>query len=185
MKKLLATSSILALILTAGVAKPYNIDNSHSAVKFQVTHMMISDVDGAFNEFSGKIDFDEESKTLKALEGEVAIKSIDTKNDARDKHLNAADFFDAAKFPKATLVMKSLEGDKLTADVTLRGVTKPVVFDVSVKGPVENPMTKKQIISVKLEGKINRKDFKVGSGTANAIVSDEVEIKVQIEAGEK
>ncbi len=184
MKKTLLLSSIVALSLSPMFAKPFNIDKSHSAVNFQVTHMMISDVDGAFNNFSGKIDFDIESKTLKSLEGEVAINSIDTKSDGRDKHLNANDFFDSAKFPKATLVMKSLQGDKLTADLTIRGITKPVTFNASIKGPVENPMSKKQTIAIKLEGKINRKDFGVGASTGNAMVSDEVAIKIQIEAAE-
>ena len=80
--------------------------------------------------------------------------------------------------------MKDFKDNKLTADVTIRGITKPVVFDTVIKGPVQNTMTKKQIIALKLEGKINRKDFKVGSSTANAAVSDEVLIRIQIEASE-
>ncbi|WP_288546680.1 YceI family protein [uncultured Helicobacter sp.] len=184
MKKTLVLSSILALSLSPMFPKPFNIDKSHSSVGFQVTHMMISDVEGQFNNFSGSVDYDIASKTLKALSGEVEISSIDTKNASRDKHLNANDFFDSAKFPKATLVAKDIKGDKLTADLTLRGVTKPVTFDVSVKGPVENPMTKKQTIAIKLEGKINRKDFEVGKETGNAMVSDEVKIKISIEANE-
>lgn len=182
MKKLLLVNSALALALSTSIAAPYVIDDTHSAVNFQVTHMMISDVDGAFNKFSGKIDFDEKSKTLKALEGEVEIASIDTKNDSRDKHLNAPDFFDSAKFPKATLVMKSIKGSKLTADVTIRDVTKEVIFDLSVKGPIEHPMTKKQMVALKLEGKLNRKDFNVGADTKDALVSDEIAVRIQLEA---
>ena len=184
MKKTFVVSSILALALSVGFAKPYSIDTTHSAVNFQVTHMLISDVDGAFNKFTGTIDFDEDNKTLTALEGEVEIQSVDTKNESRDKHLNAPDFFDSKKYPNAKLVMKSFKDNKLTADVTIRGITKPVVFDTVIKGPVQNTMTKKQIIALKLEGKINRKDFKVGSSTANAAVSDEVLIRIQIEASE-
>lgn len=182
MRKLLFVSSALALALSFSTATPYNIDDTHSAVNFQVTHMMISDVDGAFNKFSGKIDFDEKSKALKVLEGEVEIASIDTKNDNRDKHLNAPDFFDSAKFPKATLVMKSLKGSKLTADVTIRGVTKEVVFDFSMKGPIEHPMNKKQMIALKLEGKLNRKDFGIGMDTKDALVSDIIALRIQLEA---
>lgn len=187
MKKTLLASSVLALALSTSSAAQYDIDTSHSAVNFQVTHMMISDVDGAFNRFSGEIDFDEKAKTLKALKGEVLISSIDTKNDSRDKHLNAPDFFDSAKFPKATLEMKSLKGKKLTADVTIRGITKQIVFDTSIKGPVTNPMSKenKLAIAIKLEGKLNRKDFGIGMDTKDALVSDEVLLRIQLEAHSK
>lgn len=187
MKKSLLVSSILALALSASSAAQYDVDVSHSAVNFQVTHMMISDVDGAFNTFSGVVDFDENTKTLKALSGEVLISSIDTKNDSRDKHLNAPDFFDSAKFPKATLVMKSIKSKKLTADVTIRGITKSVVFDMSIKGPVTNPMSKenKLAIAIKLEGKLNRKDFGIGMDTKDALVSDEIALRIQLEAHSK
>ena len=142
MKKTLLASSVLALAFSASFAAPYTINTRILRVNFKLPHMMISDVDGAFNRFSGEIDFDEKTKTLKALKGEVLISSIDTKNDSRDKHLNAPDFFDSAKFPKATLEMKSLKGKKLTADVTIRGITKQIVFDTSIKGPVTNPMSR-------------------------------------------
>lgn len=187
MKKTLLASSVLALAFSASFAAPYTIDTSHSAVNFQVTHLMISDVDGVFNTFSGVVDFDEKAKALKALSGEVLISSIDTKNDSRDKHLNAPDFFDSAKFPKATLEMKSLKGKKLTADVTIRGVTKQIVFDTSIKGPVTNPMSKenKLAIAIKLEGKLNRKDFGIGMDTKDALVSDEILLRIQLEAHSK
>lgn len=186
MKRFLFASSILALALSTSSAAQYDIDTSHSAVNFQVTHLMISDVDGVFNTFSGVVDFDEKAKALKALSGEVLISSIDTKNDSRDKHLNAPDFFDSAKFPKATLEMKSLKGKKLTADVTIRDVTKQIVFDVDVKGPITHPAKQdKSVIGIKLEGKLNRKDFGIGMDTKDALVSDEILLRIQLEAHSK
>ena len=184
MNKALLVSSALVLSLASLIANPYNIDKTHSQAGFQVTHMLISDVNGAFNDFSGKIDFDEKSKQLKVLEGEVIIKSIDTKNTKRDDHLNAPDFFDSTKFPKATLVATQIQADKITADLTIRGITKSITFDYTLKGPIQNPISKKQTIALKLEGKINRKDFGIGEKTPDKMVSDEVIIKIQIEAVE-
>lgn len=182
--KTLFISSALALGLSSLVAKPFSIDGTHSSVNFQIKHMLISDVVGAFNEFDGKIDFDIASKKLKALEGEVTVSSIDTKNKKRDEHLNKDDFFYSSKFPKAKIVATKISSNKVTADLTIRGITKPVTFNLDLKGPVENPMSKKQIIALKLEGKIKRKDFEVGLDTPDASLSNEVLIQIKIEATE-
>ena len=178
----LLLGSSLALSFCFVNATPYAVDKAHSSVGFSVSHMVISEVNGAFNEFDGSIDFDANKKALTALKGEIATKSVDTNNKGRDEHLRKPDFFDVKKFPKATLEMKSVKGKKLTADVTIRGITKPVVFDYEAKGPVENEHSKKQMIAIKLEGKLNRKDFEIGTDTSNASVGEEVKVRIQIEA---
>ena len=183
MKKFLTFG--LALSLSFAAAEILNIDKSHSSVNFQVTHMMISDVEGKFDDFKGEVDFDLQSKTLKGIEGEVKISSINTNNNSRDNHLKAPDFFDAAKFDKATFKATKITKDKVIADVTMHGVTKSVTFKSTIKGPVENLMSKKQMISLKLESKINRKDFGIGKKKKNAMVSDEVAIRILIEANAK
>lgn len=180
--KALLFGSSLALSLCFVNAAPYALDKAHSSVGFSISHMVISEVNGAFNEFDGSIDFDASKKTLSALKGEITTKSVDTNNKGRDEHLRKPDFFDVKKFPKATLEMKSIKGKKLTADVTIRGITKPIVFDYEVKGPVENEHSKKQMIAIKLEGKLNRKDFDIGKDTSNASVGEEVKVRIQIEA---
>lgn len=184
MKKFLSLAAITALCLTPIMAKPFNIDKAHSSVGFQVEHMLISDVNGEFDNFEGTLDIDPATKKINKLEGQITISSVDTKNKKRDSHLNASDFFDSAKFQKATFKMTKQEGDKLYGDLTIKNITKPVVWEVEVKGPVTNPNTKKQLMALDIEGKINRKDFKVGETTSNTIVSDEVKVKIQIEASE-
>ena len=183
MKKFLFAAAVSVALSSALVAKPFEVDASHSSVGFSVKHMSVSNVKGSFDKFSGTIDV--EGKSIKALDGEVQITSINTNTDARDKHLNAPDFFDSKQFPKATLSLVKHSGKKLEANLTLRNITKKVVFDVELNGPVKHPKTQKDLIALTLSGKINRKDFDIGKDTANAMVSDNVEIKIELEASEK
>ncbi|PAF47112.1 hypothetical protein BKH46_05220 [Helicobacter sp. 12S02634-8] len=184
MKKLLSVATLIAFSLSPMLAKNFTIDTAHSSVGFEVEHMLLSKVSGEFNTFSGTLDIDPKTKKINKLEGEISISSVDTKNSKRDAHLKADDFFDMAKFQKATFKMTKQEGDKLYGNLTIRGVSKPVVWEVDVKGPVTNPMTKKEMMALEISGEINRKDFQVGTSTPNAIVSDKVEVKIQIEASE-
>ncbi|PAF41924.1 YceI family protein [Helicobacter sp. 11S02596-1] len=184
MKKFLSIAAIFALSMGAIHAKNFTIDTAHSSVGFEVEHMLLSKVNGEFNTFSGVLDIDPKTKKINKLEGEISIDSVDTKNAKRDSHLKANDFFDLSKFQKATFKMTKQDGDKIYGDLTIRGITKPVVWEAEVKGPVNNPKTNKQLMALEISGKINRKDFQVGTTTPNAIVSDEVKVKIQIEASE-
>lgn len=183
MRKIAFFAAVGLLCGTSLMAESYVVDAGHSSVGFGVKHMSVSNVKGNFNKFSGTLDV--EGKEIKALEGEVQIASINTNSDARDKHLNAADFFDAKKFPKATLKAIKHNKKKLDAEITIRDVTKKVSFDVELNGPVKHPKTGKDVIALTLEGKLNRKDFGVGNDTANAMVSDNVDIKIELEATQK
>ncbi|PAF49125.1 hypothetical protein BKH41_03290 [Helicobacter sp. 12S02232-10] len=184
MKKFLSIAAVIALSISAVNAKNFTIDPAHSSVGFEVEHMLISKVNGEFNTFNGVLDIDPSTKKINKFEGEINIGSVDTKNSKRDAHLKTSDFFDASKFQKATFKMTQQKGDKIYGDLTIRGIKKPVVWEVDIKGPGTNPMTKKQLMALEISGKINRKDFQVGTETPNAIVSDEVKVKIQIEASE-
>lgn len=161
-------------------AAPFSIDPTHSSVGFEVKHLMVSKVKGNFKKFSGEIDFD--GKKLTKLSGEVAIADINTENKARDKHLNDADFFDAKKFPTATLNMTKFEKGKVYADLKIRDVVKNVVFSTEIGGPIKHPKTGKDVISLSLKGEINRKDFKVGQETPDSQISEKIIIEIEIEA---
>ena len=125
-----------ALILSFGLANAssYTIDNSHTNVGFSVKHMMITNVKGEFKTYDAKIDFDLATKNFKSFSANVDIASIDTGIEKRDAHLKSEDFFSSEKFPKMTFVMKSYEVDgdegKMKGDLTIRGITKPVVLEV-------------------------------------------------------
>jgi len=157
-------------------------DDPHSQLGFTVTHLGIADVSGVFNDFdvtvtSSKPDF---SDAVFALTAKVA--SIDTRVEARNNHLKSADFFDVEKYPtmefKSTSIKKAGKNKyKLSGDFTLLGVTKPVTLDLSYKGTVENPMSKKPTAGFQVTGVINRSDFNLGSKFPAPMISNEVRIK--------
>ena len=183
MKKLITIiSAFILLTAFAPVSGIWKNDAPHSQLGFTVKHLGIADVSGTFNDFnvvitSSKADFSDAVVELVAK-----INSIDTRVEARDNHLKSADFFDAAKYPtlnfKSTSIKKSGRNNfKLTGNLTLHGITKPVTMEMHYKGSVENPMSKKLTAGFQVTGTIKRSDFNVGNGFPAPMVSDEVQIK--------
>lgn len=181
MKKITFFSLAAVVLLNLSYAKPYTIDNAHSSVNFEAKHLSLSKVNGSFDQFEGKVDIDPKTKKINVLEGVIKISSINTKNQKREDHLKSADFFDATKFPDGKFVMTKQDGDKVYGNLTLHGVTKPVIFGVKVSGPGINPLSKQEFMAVEIEGKINRKDFDIGKSTNDLIVSDLIGVNIQLE----
>ncbi|WP_104697439.1 MULTISPECIES: YceI family protein [unclassified Helicobacter] len=182
MKKFLLA---LFFIGSVGFAKPYTIDFTHSSVGFEVKHLGLSKVSGDFGTFTGNIDIDPQTKKINKFEGEVDISSISTKNKKRDEHLTSNDFFDSKKFNKGYFVMTKHEGNKIYGDLTFKGIKKPVVFDVEVSGPAISPLNKKEVMALDIQGVILRKDFDIGTGIGDMIVSNESKVSIQLEIYEK
>ncbi|RYY37109.1 MAG: polyisoprenoid-binding protein [Sphingobacteriaceae bacterium] len=169
------------LLQTAVYAQTWKLDKAHSNLKFTVTHLMLSDVDGSFKDFdatitSAKPDFSDAKITFTAQ-----VASVNTENEKRDGHLKTADFFDAAKFPTiaftSTGISKiSASKYKVTGNLTMHGVTKPAAFELWHRGTKQHPMLKTDVAGVQVTGTINRKDFGVGSAP-EAVVSEEVTFK--------
>ena len=179
---------LFALMLTAGIAgaQTWSLDKSHAKLGFGVTHLMISNVEGQFTSFDSKITSSKEDFSDAVIELTADIKTINTSNADRDKHLKSPDFFDAEKFPVLTFKSKSfkkVEGKKytLTGDLTMHGVTKPVTLDVTLNGTGIHPYTKKAIAGFKITGLIKRSDFNIGASMGAATLSDEVEITANAE----
>lgn len=183
MRKVIFCVALSVACSTALMAENYVVDSTHSSVGFSVKHLNVSNVQGNFSRFSGHLDV--EGKVIKALEGELDIASINTNTNARDKHLTSADYFDSQAFPKATLSLIRHDGNKLEANITMRGISKKVVFDVELNGPVRHPQTGKDLVALTLVGKVNRKDFDIGKDTANVVISDNVEVKIELEASQQ
>ncbi|HIY43821.1 YceI family protein [uncultured Helicobacter sp.] len=179
MRKAFLAFSLVGLVGLGAVE--FDIDKVHSSIDFQTKHLLVSKVNGVFEDFSGKIDVNLKEKKLNFLEGEISMDSIDTKSEGRDKDVRGSGFFDVAQFPKGYLKMQKQEGDKFYGILTLKGVSKPVVFDIEVSDMVKHPKTKKDVVGVQIEGKINRKDFGIGSNVPNAVVSDEIKININLE----
>ncbi|MES2874669.1 MAG: YceI family protein [Bacteroidota bacterium] len=183
MKKLfLAATAFVAFTAFTKIDSTWTNDDPHSQLGFTVTHLGIADVSGTFNDFdvtvnSAKADFSDASFELTAKTA-----SIDTRVDARNNHLKSADFFDVAKYPalnfKSTGIRKAGKNKyKLSGDLTIHGVTKPVTMNLLYRGLTENPMSKKQTAGFQLTGTIKRSDFTVGTNFPASMISDEVRIK--------
>jgi polyisoprenoid-binding protein YceI len=140
----------LFLVLAIGLSQvalfaqtKWKVDNVHSSVKFTVSHLVISEVEGNFKTFTGTFTSIKPDFTDAAIDFSVDIASINTDNDMRDKHLKSADFFDADKFPKMTFkstAFKLLSGNKyeLTGKLTIHGIEKDVKFDVTYGGTAKD-----------------------------------------------
>jgi polyisoprenoid-binding protein YceI len=183
---------VSAVALSApALAATWQIDPAHSNVSFSVRHMMVSNVRGEFSKVSGTIEGDEKTPAQAVINATIDAASIDTREEKRDTHLKSADFLDVATYPTITFKSKKIEPSgtgqfKVTGDLTLHGVTKEVVLDVSdVTAPIKDPMGKTRA-GAHAATRINRKDFGINwSKTMDGgglMVGDDVNISVDVEA---
>ena len=177
----------LATLLTTGAlfAGTFTIERSHSNVGFKVKHLMISNVVGNFDKFTGTIEYDEKTKTLQSISGKVEVASINTDNAKRDGHLKADDFFAADEYPYITFESTKIQGDEVTGKFTLRGVTKEVKFELENNGTIKDHRGNTKV-GLSLYGKINRKDYGVKYNkileAGGLAVGDTVKLSIDIEA---
>lgn len=179
----LALSAVLGLSLLN--AANYNVDVSHSDVAFKVKHMMISNVKGSFEKFSGTFNIDEKTKHLSSINGTVEVASLSTKDSKRDKHLKSGDFFDAAKYPQMKLKLLEHSGEKATFELTIKDVTKVVTLDVDeISATVKDPWGNTRL-AFELHGKINRKDFNIKYNklleTGSLLIGETVKFDIVLE----
>ena len=188
MKTTLVT--IFALAGSAFGQSTYTIDPSHSSAQFSVRHMMISNVKGEFTAVSGSFAWDPRNPAASKIDAVIDIGTVNTREPKRDAHLKSPDFFDVAKFPNLTFKSHEIRkvGGKLQAkgDLTMHGVTRPVVLDIS--GPTAE--TKDpwgfQRVGATATTILNRKDWGLVWNQAlesgGVLVGDEVTITLDIEA---
>jgi len=188
MKKLLILLAALASVNGTQAAN-WKVDASHSNVKFTVTHLVVSEVEGYFRVFDGSISAEKEDFSDANIQFSVDANSINTDNTNRDEHLKGDDFFNTAKFPSMTFKSTSFKkvSDKkyvLTGNLTIRDVTKQVSFDVTYNGKVKDPWGNTKS-GFKASSSINRQDYKLTwsklTEAGGAVVSDEVDIRLNLE----
>ena len=182
--KILKLSLASIAVSTALFAGTYNVDAGHTNAGFTVKHMMITNVTGKFNDVAGTFEFDEKTNTLKSINGEIIVASINTANEKRDEHLKAEDMFDVAKFQKITFKSTKIEKDAVYGDFTMKGVTKNIKLDLETSSVIKDPWGK-QRTGFSLNGKIKRSDFGLtwnkALETGGVAVSDEVKLAIDIE----
>jgi polyisoprenoid-binding protein YceI len=181
---LLLSTSALAADSTA-----WTIDPAHTQIGFTARHLGFAKVHGEFKSFSAKVAADPKTGKITALEAEADAKSVNTDVQKRDDHLRSDDFFNAEKYPKLKLVLKSIEwrGNAFTATcaLTIRDKTKDVKLEGELLGfqTVNFGKGPQLRAAYEAEGKINRKDFGLnfaGLAEGIAIVSDEVELNLEV-----
>lgn len=187
--KALLVLSMLFSTLTFAKTEKWVLDKSHTKIGFEISHLVISTVEGRFKEFTGNIFFDPKNTSAKnfSVEVDIDVKSIDTENDKRDKHLRSADFFDVKKFPKLTFKSTSfrVKGKviKIDGELTIHGVKKSVTLTGKYLGSVSAYDV--QRVAFKAETTINRKDFGLKWNDiveAGPAVGDDVTISLRVEA---
>lgn len=192
MKRIIHAVAVLALLALPALAaaETWSIDADHSSVGFTVRHMMVSNVKGSFGTFSGTVEVDEKDSAGSKVSVTIDAASINTGVAKRDEHLRSADFFDTARYPTVTYVSKKVEKSgkdrlKVYGDLTLRGVTRPVVLDV--EGPTaayRDPWGKTRR-GASATAAINRRDFGLTWNkvieAGGVLVGDEVKIMLEME----
>jgi len=190
MKHIIIVAAMILAIPYAAVASTWNIDPDHSNLGFKIKHLMVSNVKGNFEKFSGAVEINDKDMTKSKVEVTVDTNSVNTNVKKRDDHLRSADFFDVAKYPTMTFVSKKVtvvgpDKLKVIGDFTLHGVTKEVMLDL--EGPTaesKDPWgnTRKGATATT---KINRKDFGLmwnqALETGGVLVGDEVDITLEVE----
>lgn len=193
MKNILLLLVLLSgITLTAFAQQDWEVDKVHSAVKFGVSHLVISTVEGNFKDFDAKISTKADGSIAK-IEANIKTSSVNTDNQQRDEHLKSDDFFSTTKFPDMTFVSKSVKkkGNNqyaVTGDLTIKGVTKTVVLGAKNNGTIKDPWgnTKTGWTAI---GVINRFDFGLSWNKAieagGLVVGKDVTITINAEFGIK
>ena len=168
----------------------WNIDPSHSVAEFKVKHMMIANVKGYFSKITGVLTRDESNVANSSVEVSIDAASIETRDAQRDTHLKSADFFDVEKHPflsfKSNGIKQVQDGElSVGGDLTIRGVTRKVIFDVEGPTPPAKDPWGGTRIAVSASTKIKRKDFgltwNAALETGGILVGDEVTINLDVE----
>lgn len=194
-KKLFAIASVIAFVFVsahsmAQVTK-WGVDKSHSNVKFTVTHYAVSEVEGTFKIFDGTMEHTKADFSDAKINFTVDINSINTDSERRDGHLKGDDFFNAEKYPQMKFVstsMKPLGNNKfqLSGNLTIRDVTKPVVFDVSYGGTINAGQGRKS--GFKAKATIDRFNYNLKWDRAieagGLVVGKDVDIQINLELNE-
>lgn len=188
MKRLAFVIGVLALVAPFAQAQTstWTSDPAHSEVDFSITHMSVSKVHGRFGKVAATITFNDADITKSTVTASIGVDTVDTGEEPRNNHLKSPDFFDVATYSTATFtstsVARSGSGLKIAGNLTLHGVTKPVVLDAEgPTGPVPGMQDHKPHAGFSATTTISRTAFGIGTKFPAAIVGDEVKLTIELE----
>lgn len=182
-------SLVLAALLVAGLAQAaptrYDLDTRHTQVRFGWSHFGFSHMTGRFDAVDARFQFDPADPAKSSIVVDIPIASIDTGVPALDEHLKSADFFDATKYPTATFRSTKVESVgpkalKVSGDLSLHGVTRPVVLDVTINQIGPYPMGGRTSAGFDASTTLKRSDWGIAAYVPN--VSDEITLSISTEA---
>jgi polyisoprenoid-binding protein YceI len=166
----------------------YEVDQQHTHIGFTAKHLGVSTVRGRFNKFEGQFQGSDEDFTKARGEVRIEVASLESRSDQRDTHLRSADFFDAEKYPYITFKITKLEpvdaeSFRVTGDLTVKDVTKPIVLDATIEGRMADPFGAKERVGISARGQLDRMDFGLNwNGVAGAVPFASHTIKLEVDA---
>lgn len=173
----------------AGTKTTWKLDPAHTLVEFSAKHLMITTVKGRITDIEGTIHSDEQDPQNSSVEAVLKAASLDTRTDQRDQHLRSADFLDVEKFPEIKFRSTRIQGDKksfkLTGDLTIRDITRPITLDVEFEGRNRDPWGGERV-GFSAKGKIDRREFGLtwnqALETGGVVVGNDIKINLEVEA---
>jgi polyisoprenoid-binding protein YceI len=191
MKRLALVTGILALAAPLALAETstWVNDPAHSEVDFTITHLAISNVHGRFGHVDAKIAYNDADVSKSTVTATIDLTGVDTGEEKRNNHLKSPDFFDVATYPtatfKSTSVAKSGDGLTINGDLTMHGVTKPVVLAAEgPRGPITG-MDHKQHAGFSASTTIKRSDFGIGGKFPTTMVGEEVKLNIELDVAKQ
>ena len=169
----------------------WKLDKTHSSISFAIRHMMVTTVHGRFTDFDATLNFDPDRPQKAHVQATIRTESIDTGVSDRDNHLRSADFFDAAnnpviKFESTNVDLKGDDEAKVTGNLTIGDVTRPITLEVSYLGQQNNPFTGIPTLGFEARAKLNREDFGLtwnqALETGGVLVGRDVKILLDLQA---
>jgi polyisoprenoid-binding protein YceI len=172
------------------MANEWKFDMQHSGISFMVRHLLVAKVRGRFTRWSGSLRFDDKNLAASSVDVQIDSESVDTSEPQRDGHLRSPDFLDAANHPRMTFRSTKVERSgpehyKVRGDLTIRGVTRPVVLDVEFGGAMHDPWGNERA-GFTAKATIDRKDFGI---TFNQVLDhgglalgEQISIDIDVEA---
>lgn len=166
--------------------KTYKADTAHSTIGFNVKHMMFSKVAGQFDDYTATVEMAGENFEDAKLEFDAEAGSVNTQNEDRDKHLRSAEFFNAenntrVQFASTEITKKDGNKYEVKGDLTMNGITKPVVLDAEYSGIMKDPWGNDRIALI-MDGKVNRHDWEINWNqtleTGGVMVSKNVNFEI-------
>jgi polyisoprenoid-binding protein YceI len=184
-KKIVLASLLTLAAAPALAAEKYAIDVAHTTVVATWNHFGFSNQSVDFHDFDGTFDFDAADPTKSSIDITIPLATLHTGVTKLDEHIKSPDFFDAAKFPKVTFKSTKIEKSgsdslKVTGDLNLHGVTKPVTLDVKINKIADHPMKKVPAAGFDAHTTIKRSEFGIEKYVPN--VSDDIKISISMEA---